>query len=38
MTLEPTAKVWRYISFAKFVWMLQLKKLWLSNAKFFEDK
>ena len=38
MTLEPTAKVWRYISFAKFFWMLQLKKLWLSNAMFFEDK
>ena len=38
MTFEPTTRVWRYMSFAKFVWMLQLKQLWLTNARFFDDK
>jgi hypothetical protein len=38
MTLKPDIKVWRYMSFAKLVWMLENKQLWLSNANFFEDK
>lgn len=37
MILQPTSRVWRYMSFAKFVWMLQMKQLWLSNAKFLGD-
>jgi hypothetical protein len=38
MTFQPTTRVWRYMSFAKFVWMLQNKQLWLSNVKFLDDK
>lgn len=38
MTLQPTTPVWRYMSFAKFVWMLRTKQLWLSNAEFLDDK
>lgn len=37
MTLEPTIRVWRYMSFAKFVWMLQTKQLWLANSKLLGD-
>jgi len=38
MAFSQTTPVWRYMSFAKFVWMLQLKQLWLTNAMFFDDK
>lgn len=38
MTLPPTIRVWRYMSFAKLVWMLQQKQLWLSSAEQLEDK
>jgi hypothetical protein len=38
MTLQPTTRVWRYMSFAKFVWMLQKKQLWLSSAELLDDK
>lgn len=38
MALKSTTKVWRYMSFAKFVWMLQKKQLWLSNLRFLDDK
>lgn len=38
MTLKPDTRVWRYMSFAKFVWMLQMKQLWLANAKLLGDK
>ena len=37
MTLEPTTRVWRYMSFAKFVCMLQTKQMWLANAKLLGD-
>jgi hypothetical protein len=26
------AKVWRYMSFSRFIWLLQKKQLWLSRA------
>ncbi len=29
---DKTTKVWRYMSYARFVWLLQTKKLWLSRA------
>jgi hypothetical protein len=33
LTPEDSArKVWRYMSYARFVWMLQKKELWLSRA------
>ncbi len=38
MTLEPTTRVWRYLSFGKFVWMLQHKQLWLSKVERLDDK
>jgi hypothetical protein len=38
MAFSPTTRVWRYMSFAKFVWILQMKQLWLTNARFFDDK
>lgn len=38
MSLKPETKVWRYMSFAKFVWLLQNKQLWFSNAKYLSDK
>jgi hypothetical protein len=38
MALKPTTKVWRYMSFAKFVWMLKKKHLWLPNVRYLEDK
>jgi len=38
MTLQPTTLVWRYMSFAKFVWILQKKQLWLSSAELLDDK
>lgn len=38
MTLQPGTRVWRYMSFAKLVWMLQNKQLWLSSAELLDDK
>lgn len=38
MTFQPTTPVWRYMSLAKFVWMLQNKQLWLANVKILDDK
>jgi len=38
MTLNPDTKVWRYMGFGKFLWMLQRKELWLSNAAQLGDK
>jgi hypothetical protein len=29
---DDATKVWRYMSFSRFVWLLQKKKLWLSRA------
>lgn len=40
-TIDPVSdhaqKVWRYMSFARFVWLLQKKKLWLSRADLLGD-
>ena len=30
--LDDAKKMWRYMSFSRFVWLLQKKKLWLSRA------
>jgi len=38
MTLQPNTRVWRYMSFAKFVSLFQKKQLWLANAKLLGDK
>lgn len=38
MTLKPTIRVWRYMSFSKLVWILQKKQLWLSNANYLDDR
>lgn len=38
MTLQPNIRVWRYMSFAKFVSILQRKRLWLSSAELLDDK
>ena len=35
--LAPDEKVWRYMSFARFVWLLQKKQLWLSRADLLGD-
>src|SRR5262245_28112928 len=35
--VEPTTPVRRYMNFAKFVWMLQMKQLWLANLMFLDD-
>lgn len=32
-----TDKVWRYLTFARFVWLLQKKKLWLSRSDLLGD-
>jgi hypothetical protein len=38
LTAEDSArKVWRYMSYARFVWMLQKKELWLSRANRLSD-
>ncbi|MEQ1775543.1 MAG: hypothetical protein ABL891_17340 [Burkholderiales bacterium] len=34
---DKTMKVWRYMSYARFVWMLQAKQLWLSRADYLSD-
>jgi hypothetical protein len=36
-TLEDRQKVWRYLTFSRFVWLLQNKKLWLGRADTLED-
>ena len=33
----PDEKVWRYMSFARFAWLLQKKRLWLSRADLLGD-
>ncbi|MBI9051190.1 MAG: hypothetical protein JEZ00_17335 [Anaerolineaceae bacterium] len=38
MNLSDNTRVWRYMSFSKLVWMLQNKRLWLSNANMLGDK
>jgi len=38
MTLQPNTRVWRYMSFAKLVSLLQRKRLWLSSAELLYDK
>jgi len=38
MTLQPATRVWRYMSFAKLIDILQKKKLWLSSAELLDDK
>jgi hypothetical protein len=35
--LQPSTKVWRYMSFAKLIAMLQKKQLWLSRADLLGD-
>ena len=41
MTAGPTLgvdeKVWRYMSFARFLWLLQKKQLWLTRADHLGD-
>jgi len=36
--LDAHIRVWRYMSFAKLVWMLQKKQLWMSAAELLGDK
>jgi hypothetical protein len=36
-TEAATEKVWRYMSFARFVWLLQKRQLWLSRADLLGD-
>ena len=38
MTLDKNTRVWRYMSFAKLVWMLQMKQLWFSSIDLLDDK
>jgi hypothetical protein len=38
MNLTDDTIIWRYMSFAKFVWMLQRKRLWFSSANTLEDR
>lgn len=37
ISLAPGEKVWRYMSFARFAWLLQTKRLWLSRADLLGD-
>jgi hypothetical protein len=39
MSTQPSRQtpVWRYLSFGRFVWLLQTKKLWLSRADLLGD-
>jgi hypothetical protein len=34
---HASEKLWRYMSFARFVWLLQMKQLWLSRADLLGD-
>jgi hypothetical protein len=38
MPLDPSIRVWRYMSFGKLLWMLQKKQLWLSCAELLDDR
>jgi hypothetical protein len=38
MTLNSTERVWRYMSFAKLVSLLQRKRLWFQRADLLDDK
>jgi hypothetical protein len=35
---SPDQKVWRYMPFSRFVWLLQNKQLWLSRADLLDDE
>jgi len=35
--IHTSEKVWRYMGFARFVWLLQTKKLWLARADLLGD-
>ena len=35
--MDNGQKIWRYMSFSRFVWLLQHKKLWLARADTFAD-
>jgi hypothetical protein len=35
--MDNDQKVWRYLSFSRFMWMLQNKQLWLSRADKLDD-
>jgi hypothetical protein len=41
MTSAPaitrSSKVWRYLSFPRFVWLLQQRKLWLARVDTLDD-
>ena len=37
LTVGDAQKVWRYMSFPKFVWLLQKKQLWLARADLLGD-
>jgi hypothetical protein len=36
-TSAAAEKVWRYMSFARFVWLLQKRQLWLARADLLSD-
>lgn len=35
--MEPNDKVWRYLPFSRFIWLVQNQKLWLSRTDLLED-
>jgi hypothetical protein len=35
---KPNAQVWRYMSFARLVWLLSKKQLWFSRADLLDDR
>ena len=35
---DATMRMWRYMRFSRFIWLLQYKKLWLSRADFLGDR
>ncbi|MEH2528001.1 hypothetical protein V1288_005910 [Bradyrhizobium sp. AZCC 2176] len=35
--MDPDQKVWRYLGFFRFMWMLQRRQLWLARADKLED-
>lgn len=35
--MDDSQKIWRYISFSRFVWFLQKKSLWLARVDIFSD-
>lgn len=38
MEIDANTRVWRYMSFAKLVWLLRKKQLWLTNVELLDDK